>query len=179
MIVGITGTLGAGKGTVADFLVQQKGFNHYSVRDFLVEEINKRGLPINRDNMVMVGNDLRAKHGAGHVVLELYKRAQAENKSAVIESIRTVGEVETLRKLSNFELWAVDAPPRVRYDRIKLRGTVTDDQTFEQFIADEKREMTSTDPAKQNLGECIRLADHIFINNGSKEDLYSRIVACL
>ena len=80
-------------------IIKEKGFGHYSVRDFLVEEIKKRELTVNRENMVMVGNDLRATHGAGYVVLELYKRAQAAGKNAVIESVRTVGEVETLRTL--------------------------------------------------------------------------------
>jgi dephospho-CoA kinase len=32
MIIGITGTDGAGKGAVVDYLVAQKGFTHYSGR---------------------------------------------------------------------------------------------------------------------------------------------------
>ncbi|MDR0438308.1 MAG: AAA family ATPase, partial [Bacteroidales bacterium] len=52
MIIGITGTIGAGKGTIVDYLVSQKGFLHFSVRDFLSEEIERRGLPVNRDTMV-------------------------------------------------------------------------------------------------------------------------------
>ncbi len=58
MIIGITGTSGAGKGTVVDYLLK-KGFKHYSVRDFLTEEILKRGLEPNRDNMIFVANELR------------------------------------------------------------------------------------------------------------------------
>ena len=41
MIIGITGSLAAGKGTISDFL-KGKGFNYYSVRAFLIEEIRKR-----------------------------------------------------------------------------------------------------------------------------------------
>ena len=36
-IIGITGTLGAGKGTIVDYLVQKKGYVHYSVRSFIAE----------------------------------------------------------------------------------------------------------------------------------------------
>ena len=61
-IIGITGTLGAGKGTVVDFLVSEKGYKHYSVRSFISEEIIKRNLPLNRDSMVVVANDLRANN---------------------------------------------------------------------------------------------------------------------
>ena len=39
LIIGITGTLGAGKGTVVEYLVEKKGFDHYSVRAFLLKEI--------------------------------------------------------------------------------------------------------------------------------------------
>jgi len=34
MIIGITGTLGAGKGTIVEIL-KKKWFGHYSVREFL------------------------------------------------------------------------------------------------------------------------------------------------
>ena len=44
MIIGITGTLGAGKGTIASYLVKEKGFKHFSVREFLNKELQKRKL---------------------------------------------------------------------------------------------------------------------------------------
>ena len=64
MIIGITGTNGAGKGTVVDYLVEKKGFTHYSVREALVEEIKKRGLEVNRMTMNEVATDLRRKYSA-------------------------------------------------------------------------------------------------------------------
>ncbi|MBR5146904.1 MAG: AAA family ATPase, partial [Bacteroidales bacterium] len=45
-IIGITGTIGAGKGTIVDYLVKEKGYVHYSVREFLAEEVKKRGLEV-------------------------------------------------------------------------------------------------------------------------------------
>jgi len=46
-IIGITGTLGAGKGTIVGFLSTKKGYVHYSVRAYLIEEIEKRGMKVN------------------------------------------------------------------------------------------------------------------------------------
>ena len=46
MIIGVTGTIGAGKGTVVDYLVQEKGFIHLSVRDYLLGEIRHRGMEV-------------------------------------------------------------------------------------------------------------------------------------
>lgn len=172
MIIGITGTLGAGKGTVVDYLVKQKSFRHYSVRGFLIKEIEKRGLPVNRDSMVVVANDLRASFSPSYITDCLYDEAVAVGDSnAVIESIRAVGEITSLRAKGNFTLWAVDALPELRYKRIVGRGSETDHITYEKFLADEATEMESTDPTKQNLKACMALADHTFTNNGSVADL--------
>ena len=43
MIIGITGTDGAGKGSVVDYLVKEKGFVHYSGRGVIVEAIEAKG----------------------------------------------------------------------------------------------------------------------------------------
>jgi dephospho-CoA kinase len=175
MIIGLTGTIGAGKGTVVDYLVREKVYAHFSARQFIVEEIERRHLPVNRDTMTEVANDLRADFGGAYIIEQLMVRAQASGKDAVIESIRTTGEVESLRKNPNFKLWAVDAPSRVRFERNRARKSETDNVTYEKFLADEKRESTSHDPAKQNLPACIALADLVLINEGTIRDLEEKV----
>lgn len=59
IIFGITGTNGAGKGTVVEYL-KTKGFEHLWVTGLITEEIVKRGMPVNRDSMRIVANDLRS-----------------------------------------------------------------------------------------------------------------------
>lgn len=173
--IGITGTLGAGKGTIVDYLVQNKGFVHYSVRSFITEEIKRRNMPVNRDSMTEVGNDLRAQHSPSYIVEQLYAQAQASGCNCIIESVRTPGEIAALRGKSNFYLFAVDADPKVRYERAVLRGSETDHVSYETFIANEQREMTSDDPNKQNLRVCIEQADFRFDNGGSIEDLHKQV----
>jgi dephospho-CoA kinase len=109
--------------------------------------------------------------------MQLYKQALASGKDCVIESIRTEGEAEALKKLEGFVLWAVDADLSIRHERNMRENTATDQRTLEQFMADEQREMTSTDKSKQNLRRCIEISDVVFINNGTKEDLWERIEA--
>lgn len=175
LIIGITGTLGAGKGTIVDYLVQEKGFVHFSVRDFITEEIIRRGLPVNRDIMVMVANSLRATHSSSYIIDQLYEKALLTGKNCIIESIRTPGEVQSLREKGKFLLFAVDADPMLRYDRIVMRNSETDQISFVTFIANEEREMQSNDPAKQNIGKCIDLADFVFYNNSTVPDLYKHV----
>jgi dephospho-CoA kinase len=179
IIIGITGTLGAGKGTIVDFLVDERGYTHFSVRGFITREIIKQGLPVNRDSMVQVANDLRATHSPSYITDQLYAEALISGKNCIIESIRTPGEVESLRNKGNFYLFAVDADAKVRYQRIKARQSETDQIDFETFKENESREMTSADPNHQNLRKCIAMADFVFDNNGSICDLEQSVAEVL
>jgi dephospho-CoA kinase len=178
-IIGITGTIGAGKGTIVDYLVDNYGFKHYSVRNYLIQEAEKQNLPLNRDTYVMLANSLREVHSPSYIIDELYKEAAKNGVNAIIESIRTPGEIASLRTKDNFSLWAVDADPKIRYERIVARQSETDHISFDTFLANEQREMTAEDPTKQNLAECIRQADVLFENNGTLEELYQKIKAYL
>ena len=175
IIIGITGTLGAGKGTIVDYLVARKGYTHYSVRNFLIQEIEKQGLPVNRDSMVKVGNALRSMHCPSYITDCLFEQAKANGTNAIIESIRTEGEVLSLRNQPHFYLLAVDADARLRYQRIRLRHSETDLVSYEEFIANEQREMHNTDPNKQNLSRCISMADFTLNNNADIARLHAQI----
>ena len=175
IIIGITGTLGAGKGTIVEYLIKECGFKHYSVREYIGKEIIRRGKEINRDSLVEVANDLRAKNSPSFITDELYKMAISNNENAVIESIRTPGEIESLRRAKNFVLLAIDAPAETRYERIILRQSETDNVSKETFVQNEQREMISSDPNKQNLSACIRRADFVLSNCGSRADLYEQL----
>lgn len=175
IIIGITGTLGAGKGTVVEYLKEKYGFVHFSVREFLKEEVARRGMPQNRDSYTTVANELRAQHSPSYIADCLYERAAARGNNAIIESIRTPGEIDALGKKANFQLWAVDADPKVRYQRAVLRNSETDHVSYETFIANEQREMTSTDPNKQNLAVCIQRAAAVLNNDGDMDALFAQV----
>lgn len=174
-IIGITGTLGAGKGTIVEYLTNKHGFAHFSVRAYLIKVINAQGKEVNRDTMVQTANQLRADNGPSYIAEELLKEAQESGVNCIIESIRTVGEVSALKSKGNFYLFSVDTDRKIRYERILLRGSETDLVSYEIFSENENREMTSNDPNKQNLSACMKLADYHFTNNSSFEDLYQQV----
>lgn len=174
-IIGITGTLGAGKGTIAQYLKEHKNYNHISARDYLIQELKKRKLEINRDTMLTLANDLREQNSSSYIIEQLYKMAKQTAKNTVIESIRTTGEVEALKDKEDFHLFSIDADPKMRYERITLRKSQSDNVSYEKFLEDEKREMTSNDPNKSNITKCIMLADYKFTNNSNVERLHKEI----
>eukprot|EP00667_Euglena_gracilis_P015297 EG_transcript_15920 len=174
-VLGITGTLGAGKGTIVDMLSKEENYTHYSVRAYLIDCLQEKGLPVNRDTMTQLANDLRAANTPAFIVEQLHRRAVRDGGDCIIESIRTVGEVTALRALGNFHLLAVDADPRVRYERAFARGSETDSVSFETFLANEQREMANTDPNKQNLAACMGMADFRFDNSGTQDELFRQV----
>ena len=173
-IIGITGTIGAGKGAAVSYLVHEKGFVHYSARTLFHEQMEAAGIPITRDSMAAFANECRAKYGPQYVFDELWKRAKASGKPAIIESIRTIGEAEALRRQGG-GLLSMDADRAIRYGRIHGRGSVLDNVTFEEFVAQEEREMYSDDPNKQNIAAVMSMADAAIVNNRSLEDLHTQI----
>lgn len=177
MIVGLTGSFGAGKGVVVDYL-KTKGFKHYAARDFITEEIKNRGLPIERNSMIEVANDLRTKYGPSYIVEALYKKAEEAGGDSVIESLRAVAEAKRLKELGAVII-GVDASPEVRYKRIVGRGSETDNVSFEEWLNQEKRESNPDDPTKQDIFGTLNLSDHVIENSGTPEDLYRKIDSLL
>jgi len=167
VIIGITGTNGAGKGTIADYLLSSFGYSHFSVRGLLIEELVRRGREVDRQGLIDVANEMRAEQGPAVLVEELYGRAVASGGNCVIESLRCPGEVEALRKKPDFYLVAVDAEQDLRFKRNSMRGSVTDNETFESFVEKEKQEMDSKEPFKQNISWCVANADYLLLNNRS------------
>jgi dephospho-CoA kinase len=178
MIIGITGTIGAGKGTVVDYLMQQKGFAHYSVRDFLMKEVEKRGLVPDRDSTRTVGNELRATHGPEFLVQLAYDYAVTAGGDALIESVRAIGEAQFLKSRGAF-LLAVDADQQLRYTRIQQRGLSTDHVDFETWKEQEAKELASSDPHGMNVNAVMQMADFRIENNGSVEELHQKIETML
>jgi dephospho-CoA kinase len=168
MILGITGTIGAGKGAVVDYLVQEKGFAHFPVRDFLIEQIKTKGLPENRDSMRSVANEIRKTNSPEYVIKMLYEKAEAHGGDCLIESVRNL-------KDNGAWLLAVDAGRKLRYERITSRGLSTDHIDFETFIAQEEREFASDDPADMNVIGVMEMADFYIENDGTLEELHGKI----
>ncbi|HYF29277.1 MAG TPA: AAA family ATPase [Candidatus Paceibacterota bacterium] len=173
-IVGIAGSFGAGKGVVVDYLTQNLGFNHYSASGFITEEIVRRGMPVNRDSMIVVANDLRATNGPSYLIDSLFERAKEGGKDAVIESLRAVAEVRRIKELGGFVL-GVDAEPRLRYERAVKRGSEKDAVSYEKWLEQERAESNPDDPTKQNIFGALKEADAIVSNNGSLEELYKQV----
>jgi dephospho-CoA kinase len=178
MIIGITGTLGAGKGTVVEYL-KSKGFTHYSSSRILKEILAERGLPATRTNMSKLSDELTAKQPGGVLHLS-YERALKDGAmDFVFESIHRVSEAEYIRSIGGV-VFGVDADMKKRYERaVKRKEGEKDNVTFEQFVSDTKREeegLTGTGP---NIRAVLKDAEAVLTNNGTQEELFAQVEKAL
>ena len=178
MILGITGSFGAWKGAVVEYLVKTKGFTHYSASGFIREEIVRREMPVDRDALTIVANDLRKEHGASYVIDSLYERARAQGGDAIIESLRAVAEVRRVKELGGF-VFGVDALPEIRYERAYARGSEKDKVSFEKWLEQEQAEINPNDPTKQDIFAALKESSLIISNNGSVEELHRAVDTAL
>lgn len=202
MIVGLTGPNAAGKGEVARVL-RERGFAYHSLSDVVREEATARGLDHSRENLIRVGNELRARSGPGVLAERIAAMLARETgpprlpgarfdaeiatgpgdgaptaADVIVDSIRSPAEVEVLRRLPGFVLLGVDAPIAVRFERSSARGRIGDGATFEEFVRKEALENTN-DPAAQQLAQALALADLVLDNAGTLEALRAKVTAAL
>ena len=93
----------------------------------------------------------------------------------MIESVRALGEVDFLKKQRGFRLIAIDADPKVRYERIVKRQSELDHIDFAQFKANDEREMAQSDPSSGNIAGCMKRADMLVSNDGTIRELREKL----
>ena len=174
MIIGLTGSYAAGKDAAAKYLVR-KGFFYHSYSDILRGELVKLGKPTDRENLIWMGNKVRREFGAG----ELSKRILAEIKKnqeekALAVGMRNPAEVEFFRAEKSFQLWFLQAPIQLRYERAQKRKRPEDEVSFDEFKKQETQEHSS-DPNEQQLGRVATMADATIVNGEDLASLYKKI----
>ncbi len=162
MIIGVTGLNGSGKTSAAVFLTQH-GFLQCNARDLIKEYTRRYGLPDNRDGWRETAVRMRDEHGPAFIVEEYIRRFPDED--IVIESIRNVFEARLIKEKGT--LLAVEAPREVRFERLRRRGNATF-SSFKDFVRLEEAEFANAEDDKNNLQECVRLADMHIVNDGTQ-----------
>ncbi len=171
MILGLTGTNASGKTTIVNYLIS-KGFDHYSLSDIIRDELARLGRTPSRENLIQMGNQLRAEKGPA-VLAEMIK-SKLSGRDTVIDSIRNVFEVRSLKQLPDFFLVAVDAPEIIRFERAMARNRPENVSDLAEFLAIEGRER-SDQQHQQNIAACMALADFRIFNNGDFDQLQRQV----
>lgn len=172
-LIGLSGTNGSGKDTVAALLAEGYSFLNASATNMLLVGLQERGWAIDRTNKSKLSAEWRRERGMAVIVdmaVEMLNENPDRYKGVVIGSLRHPGEADRVHELGGILIWT-DADPRVRYDRIQTNlhervGTHAEHgTTFEEFLADEEREMhPEGDEATLNMAG-VKAKSDIFLNN--------------
>ena len=174
MIIGIAGTLGAGKGTVVEYL-KEKNFTHYSVSGRLKEILDERNLLGTRENLSSLADELAVSYEGG--ILEVMHQKAKEDgvTDYILESIHRESEAEYLRSIGAIIL-GVNADPEIRYERtFKRQEGDKDNVTYEEFLNSIAREEEGKGEGTPNILAVLQSADFVLQNNGSVEELHEQI----
>ena len=139
------------------------------------EEAERRGLTVEREDLIRVGTLLRREHGSGALAERILPRLGERD---VVDSIRNPAEVSVLRSIARFVLVGVRAPVEMRFARSTVRGRAGDPADLEEFRRRERQENTS-DPAAQQLEATFRLADRVLDNDSDVEGLRRKVDSLL
>ncbi len=185
-MLGFTGTFASGKDTAISLMAARFGKKaiQVSTSDLAREEVRKKGLPLTRENIRVVANETRLKHGAGFFgkkAADMIKLNLPNFDVFLVSGTRSIGEIQALRQAfgKNFYLIAVDAPIKMRYKRVKKRAREGEHVlSFEEFKASQDKELRG-EAHSQNIAAVMKIADFTVQNNGSLEELEKKVVEIL
>lgn len=157
----------------------------YKFSRIIEEEAENRGEKRNtkgefdRELLQRIGNELR-QNDTGYLAQDMLKRISkiedkiggGDNYPIVIDGIKNSGEIEDLRKYSNFFLFAIDTYVEKRWDRVKDKYG----GHYFVFQADDERDHNENIDYGQQVDKCVYLSD-VLINNDSdiKKELFDKI----
>ncbi len=173
MIIGLAGTNGSGKGAVARYLREQ-GYTPLSLSDVLREELARRGQPVDREALMALGNELREAEGPGVLAERVIEKIDS-GRHYVVDSVRHPAEAEALRRRSDFFLVRIDAPPEVRFERIRHRSRENDPSSYEEFLDLDRRELEGGDEEHQQLARTMETTDYEITNDGTLAELHRKV----
>ena len=176
MIIGLTGSLAAGKEVVSEFFIK-KDFVYFSLSQEVRNVAKERGIELTRKNLQDLGNELRETEGIGVLAKRVLNKIKADkNFNFIIDGIRNPAEINVLKKLDNFLLIAVDAPKEIRFNRFVKRNRESDPKTWDGFLKVDARDKGEGESKTgQGVGKCMEKADFTLENNGTLEEIQNKV----
>lgn len=172
IIISFTGLMASGKDEAKKYLAEKYSAKSFRFSTIMRDILKRINIEISRYNLSAVslclrqtfGEDLFAKVIANDV-------SEAESDIVVVDGVRRLADIIHLSKLEGFYLVAIEADPKIRYERMIKRGENVgeSEKTYEQFLADHQTETELTIP------EAMSKADFKINNDGDFANLHQQI----
>lgn len=185
MIIGLTGPLGSGKGTVGDFL-SELAQDHdvdvirFSLSDEIRNELERRGVAPERSKLKQIADMFRARLGSGvwatltaSRIKDQIDGLENEDLLFIVDGIRNPGEVNEFRSQfgNRFKLIGITASSEKISRFLQLRNRadepqqiLMDDNKLQKLIESEMGAAHLRDFG-HNVAGCLEMADFPVIRN--------------
>ena len=182
-VVGLTGSIASGKKLVKEALMRKYTAYYSSLSALIMEEaIKKRGLPVNKETKGAFATEMRERYGGEVLARVAWNFLNKDKELIIIDDIKNPSEIEFLKRASggNFVLIGVDAPVEKRWKHVEEAhahgaASLKDPKTMEDFLKLDAAELMSGGPHGLHVNQCIAMADHVIVNDGSVEDFKKKI----
>ena len=193
-VIGLTGLPSSGKGEVANALrafAGERGLRaeHLSFSDEIKAEARRRGIAdtrFTRDLLSRLAVEMRQAEGPGVLAARLGRKIEQwphpRPQIFVVEALRHVGEIKTLRKAfgKKFILVSVETEPRTIARRLIARRRADESpdalQSEDNAVRLLERELKGQlSPLGPNVSPCMQAADLRLDNNGTLEALRASV----
>ena len=181
--VGVVGQIASGKGILVKYLTERLNFVSFSLSSILHDAIKKKNIrEFTRQTLQDMGDKLRREYGDDVLARRLNEVIIKEQKKSrvVVEGIRNPGEIEFLKKNTNFILIGVKAKRELRFKRLLSRGKPWDPKNWNDFVKVDRRDLgVGQDKSGQQVGKCLAYCDYILTNNKDLKDFERKIKNCI
>jgi dephospho-CoA kinase len=171
-ILAIVGLPGAGKTETTEYLIKKMGWPKIYFGQAVIDEVAKRGLPLNEANEKLVREEFRDRDGLAAMALanmpkikELYA-----DSSVIIESLYSWEEYLAVKKEfgESFKVLAIYSSPKTRVNRMEKRP-------FRPLMPEQLQSRDYSQIENLHQAGPIARADWTIVNEGSLEDLFLKI----
>jgi dephospho-CoA kinase len=173
-VLALVGMPGAGKSVCAAHLAA-RGFYKFRFGQIVVDEVARRGLPLNPQNERLVREEFRAREGMNAIAqraLPYLTQGLETHTSIIIDGLYGFGEYKLLRT-------GLEAPMRV------LSIVADRDIRYGRLAARPERPLTAAEALERDIREIenlekggpIAIADYTLLNNDTEADLIARLDA--
>jgi len=157
----VVGMPASGK-NIARMFAENKGIPYFATGDIVRLEVKNRGLEADAKNTARVSDELRGEDGLGVTRRALATALSQDSDVVFLEGMRSMPEIELIRKGSPAVIVAFLAPRTLRRERVMSRGRA--DDSVDAFEDRDMREIS------YGTGIPIALADEYILNTGTMED---------
>jgi dephospho-CoA kinase len=171
LVIGLSGRIGAGKGTVAEHLKEKYGAKDIVFSNILKDVLERLDIPVTRYSLQQLGRCLR--DGLGADVLVKAMKGDIEKKKAkvlLIDGVRYMNEAKLVKSFPKHTLLFLDAPLEMRYKRVVKRGTRGE---AAMSFADFKKKDNA--PTEAEIPDVREFSDFVIENTGTIKELRADI----